>query len=98
MKKTSSILLHPLAEAGTKEAPSSRLSSARKRSSAPVHENGNGEDTKHLNSDKERVIPCEMLDMNAILVALASLKKGDFSVRLPVTFTATEGKVADVFN
>ncbi|HLX69345.1 MAG TPA: HAMP domain-containing protein [Verrucomicrobiae bacterium] len=36
--------------------------------------------------------------MNAILLALASLKKGDFSVRLPVTFVSTEGKVADAFN
>ena len=36
--------------------------------------------------------------MSTILVALASLKKGDFGVRLPVTFTSTEGKVADAFN
>ncbi|HXS69230.1 MAG TPA: HAMP domain-containing protein, partial [Candidatus Polarisedimenticolia bacterium] len=38
------------------------------------------------------------MDMNAILLALAALKKGDFSVRLPVIFTGTEGKVADAFN
>jgi HAMP domain-containing protein/signal transduction histidine kinase/CheY-like chemotaxis protein len=93
MKKANPILLHPVAEAGTKES-SSRL--ARKRGAST--ENGNVGESKHLNGDKERVLSCNDLNMNAILVALTSLKKGDFSVRLPVTFTSTEGKVADAFN
>src|SRR5579864_8289902 len=92
MKKNHSILLHPVADAGTKEA-TPRLS-ARKRAAA----NENGGDPKHLNGDKERILSCDNLDMNAILLALTSLKKGDFSVRLPVTFVSTEGKVADAFN
>jgi HAMP domain-containing protein/signal transduction histidine kinase/DNA-binding response OmpR family regulator len=92
MKKSSSILRHPVAEAGTKAT--GRLS-ARKRSVTPETSNGGGE---HANGDEERILSCGALDMNAILVALASLKKGDFGVRLPVTFTNTEGKVADAFN
>src|SRR5690348_9753313 len=92
MKKTSSILRHPIAEAGTK---GSARGSARKRGATP--ENGNGV-SEHVNGDRERVLNCETLDMNTILVALASLKKGDFGVRLPVTFTSTEGRVADAFN
>jgi HAMP domain-containing protein/signal transduction histidine kinase/DNA-binding response OmpR family regulator len=92
MKKPSSILLHPVAEAGTKE--SSRASSRRRSAS---QENGNGAG-EHAGGDRERVLNCSTLDMNAILMALAALKRGDFGVRLPVTFTSTEGKVADVFN
>src|SRR6185312_3700843 len=89
MKKTS-ILLHPVAEAGTKE--SSRLS-ARRRAASQENGNGAGE-----HAERERILDCRTLDMSAILVALAALKKGDFGVRLPVTFTSTEGKVADAFN
>ncbi len=92
MKKPSSILRHPVADAGAKQA--GRLT-ARKR--PPANENGNG-GGEHMNGDNERILNCEMLDMSTILVALASLKKGDFGVRLPVTFTNTEGKVADAFN
>jgi len=33
-----------------------------------------------------------------ILMVLTALKKGDFSVRLPVTLTGTAGRVADAFN
>src|SRR5688572_20979114 len=33
-----------------------------------------------------------------ILKALIGLKKGNFSVRLPVEWTDTEGKLADTFN
>src|SRR5436305_93869 len=92
MKKSSSILLHPVAEAGSKEG--ARMSS-RKRSAS--QENGNSS-AEYVNGDRERILNCQTLDMNAILVALAALKKGDFGVRLPVTFTSTEGKVADAFN
>jgi HAMP domain-containing protein/CheY-like chemotaxis protein len=92
MKKPT-ILLHPVAEPGTKQVSASR---ARKRSAN--RENGNGDDALLLGGERERILPCGQLDMNAILVALAHLKRGDFGVRLPVTFTGTEGKVADAFN
>ena len=91
MKKPS-ILLHPVAEAGTKQ--SARVP-ARRRSASQENGNGSGE---HFGGDRERILNCPALDMNAILVALAALKRGDFGVRLPVTFTSTEGKVADAFN
>ena len=38
------------------------------------------------------------LDAEQILMVLTALKKGDFSVRLPVTWTGTAGRVADAFN
>ncbi len=38
------------------------------------------------------------VDVNEILRALTTLKKGDFSVRLPVHWAGSGGKVADTFN
>src|SRR5262245_45555521 len=38
------------------------------------------------------------LNAEAVLSALVAFKKGDFSVRLPLTWTGVSGKVADVFN
>src|SRR5262245_25418905 len=40
----------------------------------------------------------ESFDTRIFLRALAALKKGDFTVRLPVDWTGIEGKVADTFN
>jgi len=37
-------------------------------------------------------------DLREVLRALTALKKGDFSVRLPVDWLGTSGKVADAFN
>src|SRR5437763_10597589 len=38
------------------------------------------------------------LSAEEILSALVAFKKGDFSVRLPLTCTGVSGKVADAFN
>src|SRR4051812_13631856 len=38
------------------------------------------------------------LDMTTLLNALIALKKGNFTVRLPVEWTGIAGKVADTFN
>src|SRR5947209_16838478 len=38
------------------------------------------------------------LDMTTLLNALIALKKGNFSVRLPVEWVGVAGKVADTFN
>jgi len=59
-EKTIIDFTHPVAEAGTKEV--SRVSSAR---NVPRRrkENGNGEDSKHVNGDRERIISCDALDM-----------------------------------
>ena len=38
------------------------------------------------------------MDMTTLLTALTALKKGDFTVRLPLDWTGVAGKVADTFN
>src|SRR4051794_30001331 len=38
------------------------------------------------------------LDARRLLVALMALKKGDFSVRLPIEWDGISGKIADTFN
>src|SRR2546425_40152 len=38
------------------------------------------------------------LDASKLLLALKAVRKGDFSVRLPVNWTGLSGKVADTFN
>jgi HAMP domain-containing protein/signal transduction histidine kinase/CheY-like chemotaxis protein len=38
------------------------------------------------------------IDSKALLTALIALKKGDFTVRLPLEWTGVAGKVADTFN
>src|SRR5947207_563540 len=38
------------------------------------------------------------VDATVLLTALTALKKGDFSVRLPVEWTGVAGKMADTFN
>src|SRR5256714_4048536 len=40
----------------------------------------------------------QVIDTTALLTALTALKKGDFSVRLPVEWTGVAGKVADAFS
>src|SRR5205807_2567372 len=42
--------------------------------------------------------PSQAVDAPALLGALNALKKGDFSVRLPLEWTGVAGKVADTFN
>src|SRR2546426_4311814 len=37
-------------------------------------------------------------DASKLLLALKAVRKGDFSVRLPVSWTGLSGKVADTFN
>ncbi|HEX8791165.1 MAG TPA: HAMP domain-containing protein, partial [Polyangiaceae bacterium] len=40
----------------------------------------------------------EALEKKALLAALTALKKGDFSVRLPIHLDGIDGKIADAFN
>ena len=42
--------------------------------------------------------PVEQFDTKTLLAALIALKKGDFSVRLPVEWEGISGKVADAYN
>jgi len=43
-------------------------------------------------------LPTLGIDTRALLTALVALRKGDFSVRLPLDWTGVAGKVADTFN
>src|SRR5258706_14202476 len=40
----------------------------------------------------------EMIDRRALLGALRALRKGDFSVRMPIDMVGIDGEIADVFN
>src|SRR5438874_12993455 len=40
----------------------------------------------------------DTLDEGQLLQAISALRKGDFSVRLPVEWTGLAGKIADAFN
>src|SRR5438105_8072974 len=62
----------------------------RHRSLTPATPTENGSEEKRPLSDH--------LDSEQILLVLTSLKKGNFSVRLPVIWTGTAGRVADAFN
>ncbi|HYL00588.1 MAG TPA: HAMP domain-containing protein, partial [Steroidobacteraceae bacterium] len=42
--------------------------------------------------------PRESLDQRALLGALRALRKGDFTVRLPLDLTGVDGEIAQVFN
>jgi hypothetical protein len=43
-------------------------------------------------------VASEQIDLQALLLALNSLRKGDFTARLPATWVGLGGKVGDVFN
>jgi nitrogen fixation/metabolism regulation signal transduction histidine kinase len=40
----------------------------------------------------------DSLDTKLLLTTLMAIKKGDFSVRLPIEWTGINGKIADTFN
>jgi HAMP domain-containing protein/signal transduction histidine kinase/CheY-like chemotaxis protein len=42
--------------------------------------------------------PNSSLNLRELLTALTALRKGDFSVRLPLDWSSTAGKIADAFN
>src|SRR2546426_10897635 len=60
--------------------------------------------TMKPNSRKETVMPNVLpnepstLDTSLLLSILTAVKKGDFSVRLPVDWTGIGGKIADALN
>src|SRR5690348_5256480 len=93
MKKASSSIIVEKS-AGLNEAaaklhrqtvPAPAPSNGRQKAKPANHENDHG----HGESE---------LDARQVLLALTALKKGDFSVRLPMEWTGLAGKVADSFN
>ena len=50
------------------------------------------------NGNSSRVSDSSSADLSAILASLQTMRDGDFSVRLPGSWTGLEGKIADTFN
>ncbi len=48
--------------------------------------------------EKSGIAPDHDAKMQGILVALVAFRDGDFSVRLPLDWTGTEGRIAEAFN
>ncbi len=73
-------------------AVSGEVTPARKRatSASPSTKNGSSNGTTTEQPGRE--------DLALILAGLQTMRKGDFSVRLPVAWTGIQGKIADAFN
>ncbi|HMJ22639.1 MAG TPA: hypothetical protein VK513_12055, partial [Terriglobales bacterium] len=59
-----------------------------------------GESTPSLrnNGHSSAVAPPPSADLTVILTSLRTMRSGDFSVRLPGSWTGLAGKIADTFN
>jgi hypothetical protein len=51
-----------------------------------------------LSASRRQKQPDNQLDRAQLLAALTALRKGDFSVRLPIDLEGLDGKIADQFN
>ncbi|MBC7783624.1 MAG: HAMP domain-containing protein, partial [Burkholderiales bacterium] len=72
-----------------------QTASPRRAAREPIGDNGaNSNGDGHRNGNA----PQDGLDKLELLEALLALKKGDFTVRLPVDLTGVDGKIADAFN
>ncbi len=58
---------------------------------------GNGRTAKRPPSNRTPASP-ETLDLEQLLTVLTAVRKGDFSVRMPVAKTGLAGKIADTLN
>jgi HAMP domain-containing protein/CheY-like chemotaxis protein/signal transduction histidine kinase len=67
---------------------------------ATVVANGNGDQQASEKKNGHSVLTAESssADLGAILASLQTMRDGDFSVRLPGSWTGLEGKIADTFN
>src|SRR5437764_5926570 len=68
--------------------------------SAVAVANGNPDDVhkSKRNGSSAATVPAAPGDLSVILASLQSMREGDFSVRLPGSWTGLSGKVADTFN
>src|ERR1700723_273580 len=57
-----------------------------------------GENSNNTNGDSVLVAQPSSGDLSVILAGLQTMRDGDFSVRLPGSWTGLAGKVADTFN
>jgi len=72
-------------------AVSGEAATARKSANATAQSRKNGHQGTTSNQDGS-------VDLALILASLQIMRKGDFSVRLPVAWTGIQGKIADTFN
>ena len=72
-------------------AASGEAATARKSANATAQSRKNG----HQGSTSDQN---GSVDLALILASLQTMRKGDFSVRLPVAWTGIQGKIADTFN
>jgi len=72
-------------------AVSGEAATARKSANATAQSRKNGHQATTSNQDGSA-------DLALILASLQTMRKGDFSVRLPVAWTGIQGKIADTFN
>ena len=57
-----------------------------------------GQNNNKTNGDSVAVAQRAGGDLSVILAGLQTMRDGDFSVRLPGSWTGLEGKIADTFN
>ncbi len=80
-------------KSGRAPAAAASRSRTKREEAAPIPSKAPKTSNGHT-GEGSRASDENLADMNAILVALSALKKGNFSVRLPVTWTSTAGKVS----
>src|SRR5947199_302048 len=88
-----------------KNGPSSSAATAAAPAPSSVKRNGkNNGNSNPGNAPKTSGVAAttnghaEPVDLSAVLASLQTMREGDFSVRLPVSWTGLAGKVADTFN
>src|SRR5687768_15359386 len=65
----------------------------------PIHPQSSEETARMTTIGVEKATELGPKDFERLVLrALASMKKGDFSVRMPVEFTGVQGKIADTLN
>ncbi|HVK63144.1 MAG TPA: HAMP domain-containing protein, partial [Polyangium sp.] len=69
-----------------------------KNASADVKKKTRGADGAVRPATREAAATGGVLDRKLMLEALTALKKGNFSVRLPIDWEGLDGKIADTFN
>src|SRR5437763_16769778 len=87
-----------------KNGPSSSAATATAPAPSSVKRNGkNNGNSNPGNAPKTSSVAAttnghaEPVDLSAVLASLQAMREGDFSVRLPVSWTGLAGKVADTF-
>src|SRR5262245_61629414 len=106
MKKNASLPVMEPTSTTEKASALDPISHPRRKTSSLRKINGQVDD--HGGSKSRRAIrptvsglhsePSADMDSRQILRALMALKKGDFTVRLPIDWSGTAGKIADTFN